>query len=265
MGVCAFRLQETEGVRIGQVLWNHFCSPFTDTESEAVPMGSPFFSFSRNEWRVFFTLGKGNFWGWEWRVLEGRGRAGSGFAEAGELQEGNTRYQSICELEGSEGWQGWSQTAEGKIQAVGENSGRTQERKSACFNCLSFYCQMSSSSSWKRIRGEDSLCFPVNSIPATVPHYPYACSLPTAGTGQSSCWEDRQHLCASCHLPGPHLLSEGREGRSIYPRAFVEPRMVRASCWGQREAVPGSLEWYMKTDDVLLMQSSAPWALLDCK
>lgn len=59
MGVCASRLQETEGGSTGQVLWSHFCSSFMDTESEAVSIESPVFSFSRNKRRCFLPWVKG--------------------------------------------------------------------------------------------------------------------------------------------------------------------------------------------------------------
>lgn len=154
--------------------------------------------------------------------FRGEGRAGSWSAEAGQFQEGKRRYQRACELEGSEGQKGWSQITEGKIQAVGESSGRNTGGKTTCFSCLSFYCQMSYSSSWKRIQGEDDLCFLASSIPSTVPRFPRAWGLPPEGQrGQAA-------SPASCLLPGPHLRSEGREGRSIGSWAFVEPRRVCA-------------------------------------
>lgn len=59
------------------------------------------------------------------------------------------------------------------------------------------------------------------------------------GAGRGSGWD---RAASPCLVPGPHCLSDGREGRNISFWAFVEPRTVCASSRGQGEAVPGSLD-----------------------
>lgn len=126
-------------------------------------------------------MGKRNFWGWEWRVLEGKEELEVGLLKLGSCRrEREDTKEPVNWREAKDGEAGASLQKE-KFGLWEKIVVGPQERKTTCFNCLSFYCQTSYSSSWKRIQGEDGLCFPVNSIPTAVPHLPYACSLPTEG------------------------------------------------------------------------------------
>lgn len=103
-----------------------------------------------------------------------------------------------------------------KNQAVGENSGRTTGGKTNLLQLPFLLLPNVLSSSYPGMGcREKMVCVSQWAAAQAQPHiFPMPAACPPkgsdAGLGWGNCWEDRQHPCASCRLPGP-LWRQGRE------------------------------------------------------